>query len=301
MILVEEELSIQQLEIIRQRVGLRRNFMQLGNTIKFELRKNLKKLYIMLFVYLGIFFLSFLLNEFLLDLMGEIAPTDSATLMKNYIGGWFSMALLISTAAFGGSIIAEDFYRQTGNLLFPKISKARLLLGRLISNYMLNAICIAFFYSLVSITTFLKYGELSTTIFYSIGWALLYALVLLSFITFLSSFMKNTSFTIITSIFTVFIVMEMIPFILNYSGVTENNEIPMYFLFNYLGYIVSESLAMPTQRYITEMQGPPGVQMEYSYWITPSELGAAIGMIIYIVTFLSLSYLLYRRRQSKGE
>jgi ABC-type transport system involved in multi-copper enzyme maturation permease subunit len=301
LVLKEEELLFQKSDHDRQKAGLRRDFIQLGDTITFELKKNLKKLYTMLLVYLGIFFLSFLLNEFLWDLMGDIAPADSASLMKNYIGGWFSMALLISTATFGGSIIAEDFYRQTGNLLFPKISKTRLLMGRLIANYMLNAVCIVFFYLLVSITTFIKYGEVANTIFYSIGWALLYTLVLLSFITFLSSFMKNTSFTIITSILIVLIVMEMIPFILNYSGVTENNEIPMYFLFNYFGYIISESLAMPTQRYITEMGGPPGSQMEYSYWVTPSEIGAAIGMIMYIIIFLSLSYIFYQRRQSKGE
>ncbi|MFX1317418.1 MAG: ABC transporter permease [Promethearchaeota archaeon] len=300
-LVTKQKFKLQELEVDRQKAGLRRDLMQIGDTIKFELKKNVKKLYLMLVVYFGIFFLSFLLNEFLLDLMGEIAPTNSATLMKNYIGGWFSMSLLISTATFGGSIIAEDFYRQTGNLLFPKTSKARLLIGRLISNYILNGICIAFFYSLVSMTAFIKYGEVSITIFNSIGWSLLYAFVLLSFMTLLSSIMKNTSFTIITSIFLLLIVMEMIPFILNYSGVTENNEIPMFFLFNYFGYIISESLEMPTQRYITAMEGPPGAEMEYSYWVTPNEVTAVVGMIIYIIIFLSLSYIIYRRRQSKGE
>ncbi|MFX1322100.1 MAG: ABC transporter permease [Promethearchaeota archaeon] len=300
-LVTKQKFRLQELEIDRQKAGLRRDLIQIGDTVKFELKKNVKKLYLMLFVYFGIFFLSFLLNEFLSDLMGEVAPNNSATLMKNYIGGWFSMSLLISTAAFGGSIIAEDFYRQTGNLLFPKTSKTRLLIGRLISNYILNGVCITFFYTLVSITAFIKYGEVSITIFYSIGWSLLYAFVLLSFITFLSSFMKSTSFTIITSIFLLLIVMEMIPFILNYSGVTKNNEIPMFFLFNYFGYIISESLEMPTERYITSMEGPPGAEMEYSYWLTPNEFTAAIGMIIYIIIFLSLSYIIYRRRQSKGE
>jgi hypothetical protein len=113
--------------------------------------------------------------------------------------------------------------------------------------------------------------------------------------------MKNTSFTIITSIFLLLIVMEMVWFILNYSGVTKNNEIPMFFLFNYFGYIISESLDMPTERYITSMEGPPGAEMEISYWLTPNELTAAVGMIIYIMIFLSLAYIIYRRRQSKGE
>ncbi|MBY9006556.1 MAG: hypothetical protein KGD63_07335 [Candidatus Lokiarchaeota archaeon] len=299
--LKQEEYRIQKLEITRQKVGLRRDFMQISNTVTFELKKNSKKLYVMLFLYFSIFFLSFLMNEFLLDLMGEVAPTGSATLMKNYIIGFFPMALLISTAAFGGSIIAEDFSRQTGNLLFPKISKTRLLIGRLISNYILNSLCITFFYILVSITALIKYGEVNTAIFYSIGWALLYTLVLLSFVTFLSSFMKNTSFTIITSIFMLLIVMEMIPFILNYSGVTKNNETPMFFVFSYFGYIIGESLEMPIARYTTDLQGPPGAQFEISTWLTPNEFGAALGMIIYITIFLIFSYILYQRRQSKGE
>ncbi|MBY9006554.1 MAG: ABC transporter permease [Candidatus Lokiarchaeota archaeon] len=296
-----DEKLIKELEISRQKVGLRRDFMQISNTITFDLKRNINKLYVMLFVYLGIFLLSLLMNELLSGLMGLLAPTDSATLMVNYVGEFFTMALIISTATFGGSIIAEDFYRQTGNLLFPKISKTRLLIGRLISRYALNALCIIFFYTLVYILAFIKYGEVSTTIIYSFGWALLYSFVLLTFVTFLSSFMKNTSFTIITSILMLLLVMGMIPMILSFSGVTENNEIPMFFIFSYFGTIISGSLNMPDNRFVTQLLGPPGHEFEVSSWITPSEFGAALGMIIYIVIFLILTYILYQRRQSKGE
>jgi len=230
--------------------------------------------------------------------MGEFAPTDSISLMQNYIGQFFILALIISAAMFGGSIIAEDFYRQTGNLLFPKISKTRLLVGRLISRYILNALCILFFYILVASTSFIKYQEVDLKIFYSIGWALLYSFVLLCFVSFLSSFMKNTSFTIITSILFLLIVMQMVPVILSYSGVVENNEIPMFFIFSYFGNIISECLNMPAIRYET-ITHPPA--LEYSQWSTPSELGAALGMIIYIIIFLTLAYILYQRRQSKSE
>ncbi len=288
-------------ELERQKIGIRRDLIQIADTITFELKKNLKKLYVMLFVYFSLFMLSFAMNEFLWDLMGEFAPTNSATLMSNYIGGFFTMALLISCATFAGPIIAEDFYRQTGNLLFPKITKSKLLIGRLVSNYILNAICIVFFYTLVSIVAFIKYGEVSTTIFNSIGWALLYTMVLISFVTFLSSFMKNASFTIITSIFFVLIIMEMIPFILAYSGVLKNNETPMFFLFNYFGLIIGQSLAMPIERYGPLPQGGFGGGEEIKTWLTPNELGALLGMIIYILFFLSFAYIIYRSRQSKGE
>ena len=265
------------------------------------MKRNLKKLYVMLFVYFGIFFLSFLTSEFLTDLMGELAATNSTSLMMDYLGDFFGMALIISTAAFGGSIIAEDYARQTGNLLFPKISKIILLSGRLIARFLLNAICIVFFYILVGATAFFKYGEINITIFQSFGWALLYSFVVLSFVTFLSSFMKNTSMTIITSILILFMVFAMLPFILSYSGATDNNETPLFFIFSYFGYIVSASIAMPTERFITELVGPPGHGMEVSSWATPSVFGAIIGMLTYIAIFFTLTYILYKRRQSKGE
>ena len=297
----QEEISYKDLEIERQKIGIKRDFIQIKDTITFELKRNFQKLLVMLFVYLGIFLLYFLLNTFQLELMGEATPTESTSFMSNYVAEFFTLALIISVATFGGSIIAEDFYRQTGNLLFPKISKTRLLIGRLIARYILNTLCILFFYSLVCLITFIKFGEVSYKIFYSISWALLYSFVVLSFITFLSSFMKNTSFTIITSILILLIVFAMIPVILSLAGVLKNNEIPMFFIFSYFGNIISASLAMPTERFITELQGPPGYGFEISYWITPSELGAAIGMIIYFTIFLVLTYIIYSRRQCKGE
>ena len=251
----------------------------------------------MLFVYLGIFLLSFLLNDFLLELMGEIIPVDSASFMGNYLGEFFGLALLISTAAFGGSIIAEDFYRQTGNLLFPKISKSHLLIGRLIARFLLNALCVVFYYSLVYIIAFAKYGEVSIKIFNSILWALIYSFVLLAFVTFMSSLMKNTSFTIITSILILLIVMGMVRAILSYSGaITENNEIPMFFVLSYFGNIITASLNMPTERFVTRLDGPPGDKFEFSSWVTPSEFGAFLGMVIYITIFLVFTYILYQRR-----
>ncbi|MBN1214984.1 MAG: ABC transporter permease subunit [Candidatus Lokiarchaeota archaeon] len=296
--ILKNNIVTEQINIERQKVGLRRDIMQINNTISFELKRNFRRFIVLLIVYAGIFFLSLLMNELLYDLMGEFAPTDSISLMQNYIGQFFILALIISAAMFGGSIIAEDFYRQTGNLLFPKISKTRLLVGRLISRYILNALCILFFYVLVATTSFIKYQEVDLKIFYSIGWALLYSFVLLCFVSFLSSFMKNTSFTIITSILFLLIVMQMVPVILSYSGVVENNEIPMFFIFSYFGNIISECLNMPAVRYET-ITHPPA--LEYSQWSTPSEFGAALGMIIYIIIFLTLAYILYQRRQSKSE
>ena len=296
----QEQILIEDLEIERQKVGLRRDVIQINHTITFEIKRNFKKLLVMLFIYLGIFLLSYLLNELLLEFMGGALPTNSATFIGNYVGEFFGLALIISTAAFGGSIIAEDFYKQTGNLLFPKISKTRLLIGRLIARFLLNALCVLFFYGLVGILTLAKYGEVTITIFNSIGWALLYSFVLLSFVSFLSSFMKSTSFTIITSILVLMIVMQMVPMILIYSeAITENNEIPMFFVFSYFGQIISASLDMPTERFITELI-PPGHGIEVSSWATPSVFGAILGMIIYIAIFLVLTYFLYQRRQSKG-
>ena len=298
-ILKQDQILIEDFEIKRQKLSIRRDLIQIKDTITFELNRNLKKFYIMLVVYFCIFILSFLIYQ-TMENLGIPIPTNSAEYLREYLGNFFGLLLAICGSAFGGSIIAEDYARQTGNLLFPKINKARLLSGRLIARFFLMAICLLFFYVLIGIVTFVKYQDLPFTILNSYGWGLFFTFTLLSFVTLISSFMKNTSMTIIFSILFSLIIFEMIPMILSVAGVLNNNELPMFFMLNYYGAIVSWSVAMPVSRYLVKVQGPPGSQFETPSWLTPNEIGAAIGMIIYIIFMLSLAYIIYYRRQCKS-
>jgi ABC-type transport system involved in multi-copper enzyme maturation permease subunit len=297
MVLENEEIEVDIISIEKQRAGLKRNFTQISDTITFEFKKNLKNFFLVLLIFLGVFILFLTIQE-LQALQGKELPVDPVIFIKDYLA-MFGFMIIISTALFGGSIIAEDFQKQTGNLLFPKISKTRLLIGRVISRYTLNAICIFFYYVLIGVITFIKYDEIPIVIWGSMGWALLYTFSLFTFVTFMSSIMKSSTATIIVSILFLLIVFNLVSMILTFTGLDFE---PIFILTYYEG-IIAQSMAMPNPRYIYMDMQPPQAEepIFYKNWLTPTGTAAFIGMVIYICTFLTLAYFLYKRRQSKNE
>lgn len=294
----QELIIIKDKDVNREKAGLKRYISQIGNTITFEFKKNLKSFIIMLIVFASVFFLLLLISE--LQLAQDVAlPPDPVDYAADYLTQFFGFLIIISASLFGGSIIVEDFKKQTGNLLFPKISKTRLLIGRLASRYTLNAICVSFYYIFISIFTFAKYGEISIALWASLGWALLYTFAIMTFVTFMSSVMRSTSATIIVSILFLLIVFNIITMILRFAGLTIE---PLFLLTYYEG-IISGSLSMPNPRYIEITMPTPGGgdPVTFTQWLTPTEPAALIGMLIYTIVFLVLAYLIYQRRQSKSE
>ncbi|MFX1366971.1 MAG: ABC transporter permease [Promethearchaeota archaeon] len=285
----------------KQKVGLGRDFTQIGDTITFELKRNIKNFILMLLVFVGVFAIFLIVSE--LQYMQDVPlPEDPIEYIQSYLGTMFGFLIILSAAGFAGSIIAEDFHRQTGNLLFPKINKTRLLIGRVISRYSLNAICVSIYYILVGAMTFIKYEEIPLVIWVSLGWALLYTFMMFSFVTLISSLLKSTAISIIISILFLLMVFNLIIMILRFAGVEGE---PLYILTYYEG-IIGASMDMPDIRYV-EIRiptGPGGGGGEFATfinWTTPTEAAALIGMLIFISVFLVLAYLRFRQRQSKSE
>ena len=94
----------------------------------------------------------------------------------------------------------------------------------------------------------------------------------------------------------------MITMILSFTGV----DIEPLFILTYYGGIITASMDMPDPRYSeinlpTGPGGDPGEFATFMNWITPTEVGAFIRMLIFISIFLALAYFLFKRRQSKSE
>jgi len=294
----QELIIVKDMDADREKAGLKRNISQIGNTITFEFKRNLRNFIIMLVVFTSVFFLLLLISE--LQLAQDVQlPNDPIDYVDDYLTQFFGFLIIISASLFGGSIIVEDVKKQTGNLLFPKISKTRLLIGRLTSRYTLNAICVIFYYVLIGTVTFIKYTEIPINLWVSLGWALLYTFTILTFVTFMSSIMRSTSATIIVSILFLLIVFHIITMILRFAGLTME---PLFLLTYYEG-IISGSLSMPNPRYAEIMMPTPGGgdPVTFTQWLTPTEPAALIGMVIYASVFLILAYFIYQRRQSKSE
>ena len=287
--------------IQKTRAGTKRSVMQIHRTAKFELLKNYRKFISMLIMSLGVFILFLIIAE-ISEYNGTPKPDEAVDYVISYLG-MIEFLIIIIASTFGGNIIAEDFEKRTGNLLFPKITKDRLLIGRIIARYLYVALTIGFYYLLVGIMTVIKYGGVPKIIWGSMGWALLYGFLLFSFYVFLSSFMKRSSSAIVTGILTLLIVFQLLNMVLRFTGAT----VEPFFILTYLGQIMLAWFNMPATdaRFVETAFGRPGLSggegtgNTFMSWITPSASGAAIGMIVYSVVLLGISYYFFRRRQNK--
>ena len=280
----------------RTKIGAKRSYLQIEKTIKFEFLRNGAKFISMLIMSFLIFAL-FLIIEIIDENNGAIPTEDPAEYFEGYLF-MISFIILIVASTFGGSIIAEDFEKQTGNLLFPKITKDRLLFGRMVTRYTYSALSVIFYYVLVAITTFIKYDGIPKIVWGSLGWALLYTFALLSFVTLFSAIMKRSSSATIYSILIVLIVFQLLTMILMVTGVT----IEPFFMLTYYANIITNWFHMPEERYmeLPFHRGPEGVSENTFYsWITPSATGAVIGMLVWSVVCLLIAYIVFRRRQNK--
>jgi len=294
--LIQEQLELDQIIIEKEMIGIKRYVTQITDTINFEFKRTWKTFIIMLFVYFALFSLFLLIYE-LQEAAGVELPDDPIDYIGGYFG-FFGILIIVSTATFGGSIIAEDFQKQTGNLLFPKINKTRLLIGRVISRYALNAILIIFYFILVASITNYKYEELPDTFIDSMGWALFYTFMLFSFVIFMSSINKSKSAAIIVSILLFLIGFNIITMVL----MMTRTGIEPVFIPTYYENIIEASLDMPDPRFEKVGFGPHGrSDVEFKRWVTPSTSGAFIGMSLFSVLLLIGAYFFYKRRQSKNE
>ncbi len=280
----------------RTKIGTKRSYLQIEKTIKFEFLRTGSKFISMLIMSFAIFAL-FLIIEIIDEYNGAIVTEDPAKYFEGYLF-MISFIILIITSTFGGSMIAEDFEKQTGNLLFPKITKDRLLFGRFVARYIYSAISVTFYYVLVAITTYLKYEAIPKLVWGSLGWALLYTFALLSFVTFFSAIMKRSSSATIYSILIVLIVFQLLTITLRVTGVT----IEPVFMLTYFSNIITSWFHMPDERFMeTSFDHGPGSAGGKTFytWITPSATGAIVGMLVWATICLTIAYLVFRRRQNK--
>ncbi|MCE7743342.1 MAG: ABC transporter permease [Candidatus Heimdallarchaeota archaeon] len=284
-------------------VGFKKSVTQVGATVTFEFKRNLKNMFISFGIAVGIYILSLVIN-LIQEGRGAESPASSGEYLTSYLGmmGFF---ILIIAIMFAGNIIALDYDKHTGNLIFPKITKGRLFLGRVIARYLLSVLAVLVYYVLVGATALIKYGDLPIEILASLGWAILYTFAVFALVAFFSSFLKKTSTTIVVSLVMMLMVFNLGTTILMMTGVTWEPLFILTYYANIISYSIGYSVAgvfvsgLPTERFLEGSIGPGvgGDGPTFMRWITPDITGALIGMIIYSVVLIVAAYFFFRRRQ----
>lgn len=167
------------------------------HTMIFEMKKQKKKLYF--FAVIAI--LVAVLLGYILQLFPEYLLSDTQT--EFFSGGliFISFITLFAACLFFSGIICSEFNKRTGFIVFPKINKYKLIIGKYLGNLILVVFIVAIYYFILGLFGFLYYGgPINIRIFNSFGFAVLYVIALSSFVIFFSSFMKNVNITIIITL-----------------------------------------------------------------------------------------------------
>jgi len=268
------------------------------HTIIFEMKKQRKKLYFFTMVSI----LVAVLLGYILQLFPEYLLSD--TQAKFFSGGlsFISFITLFAACLFFSGIICSEFNKRTGFIVFPKINKYKLIVGKYLGNLILVIIIITIYYFVLGLFGFFYYGgPINIRIFYSYGFAVLYVIALSSFVTLFSSFMKNVNVTIITTLIILLMGFNIADQIV--TLIYADSFEPLYSL-AYLGNLITSVLEnpFPDPRYDVRSfggMGPGGMGGDFSFgmWVTPSIFMGATLLLVYIIGCFILAALLFKRRQ----
>lgn len=268
-------------------------------TIAFEMKRQKKKFYFFsaIAILIGV-------------LVGYILPLIPSFLLSNTPAEFITTGLqfisfltLFAACLFFSGIICSEFDKKTGFIVFPKINKYKLIIGKYIGNLVLVISIISIYYFLLGLLGFFYYGgPINIRLFYSFGIAILYVVALSSFVTFFSSFMRSVNLTIISTLIILLIGFNIADQIVTliFAGGFE----PLYSL-AYLGSLITGILTspFPDPRYVeislSGGGGPfgPGGHFTFGQWVTPTVAMGITLLLVNIVVFFLLAAILFKRRQ----
>ncbi|MHA2270130.1 MAG: ABC transporter permease [Promethearchaeota archaeon] len=261
--------------------------MPIYHTIIFEMKKQRKKLYF----FTAITIIIAVLTSYILQLFPEYPLSD--TQAEFFSGGlnFISFITLFAACLFFSGIICSEFNKRTGFIVFPKINKYKLIIGKYFGNLILVVFIVFLYYG----------GPINIRFFYSFGFAVLYVIGLSSFVTLFSSFMKNVNITIITTLVILLMGFNIADQIINliFADAFE----PLYSL-AYLGGLITSVLLNPFPNPRYGGFSPPGMpsgmmggDFSFETWLTPSIFMGTTLLLVYIVACFLLAAILFKRRQ----
>jgi len=227
-------------------------------------------------------------------------PKTQALFLEDGLG----LIILINIFAvcfFFGGIICTEYSKKTGYVVFPKINKYKLIIGKYSGALTLVIGVTGLYYYALGLLGLYFYGEpINSRYFLSFGIACLYILAVSSFVTLISSFMKSANVTVITTIIILLIGFSIIDGLM----VLWNPDIEPLYSLNYLSNLITSVLRknFPTKRKdryedIEYKDEDEDEVFTFREWITPSIEDGITFLVLYVVICMSLAMVIFKRRQ----
>jgi len=251
--------------------GIYLEIKPIAHAYVFELKQQWKK-----FVGFSVFsvLIVFLMSYVMYAVVPSSLLPETQTEYLNSGLTFLSMFIIVFAACFFFSgIICSEYDKKTGYIIFPKINKFKLIMGKYLGNLTLIIGVVSVYYITLGLFCWYYYG-VSVNLLYlaSFAIAVVYLLAVSSFVTLFSSFMKTVNMTIISTI-------DFEPI---YS---------MQFASNLISSILEQPF--PNPRY-NDMEI---MDFTFRMWITPTfETGITV-LLIYMVSSLIVASIIFKRRQ----
>ncbi len=101
---------------------------------------------------------------------------------------YFRFFLIFVSCFFFSDIVCSEFSRKTGYIMFPKINKSKLVLGKFIANLNIMSCIVILYYLMLNFCTLLIYDAVIPESYHSLGIAIIYTITLSTSIIFLVLF-----------------------------------------------------------------------------------------------------------------
>ncbi|WP_457918655.1 ABC transporter permease [Candidatus Lokiarchaeum ossiferum] len=272
----------------RKSISSQRKIQQITDTALFEIRRNVRK-----FIFLAIVIIIFhTISTLLFNIQEQNGMYGENPTILSYVMTFMfpiNILIVIIAISFGGSMLVVDFQGNTGNLLFPKISRDRILVGRFIAGMIMSFGLIILFYAVIGFVTLIKFSEIPNSLWTSLAWALLYMNMNLSFVVLFSSFLKKNSSVVILSMLFLLVFFDFVLLLLPFLTTIEPLFIPTYY-----GKIITGCFNAGDLRSVTVTIGTTS---EMTSWSSPSSVGAVLGMLLFTIIFTTVANFLYKKRQ----
>ena len=205
-------------------------------SIKFELRKHLKRKRLLMVVALAIVLpLIFYVVPLLFDM--DFADTANEFASGNL--GFITLLIIISGAIFAGDAISSEFEKKTGLLLFPTPQRrTSIFVGKYIAAIISVWLVVSLYYliTMLEIVQIYSMGGISIELAKSFLIALLYAASVISIIYFFSSILKRTITSTLIGFFTLMMILPII------STVLSAVDVDPWFLVTHSANLIAEVL-----------------------------------------------------------
>ena len=204
--------------------------------------------------------------------LGEGYPDNVMTMANTLsIGPTFAV---IASIFFAGDVIAGEFERKTGYILFSNpIKRTTVVTGKYLACFAATALILLALYGITTASLLGIYHQVPLEVWESFAYCLLYVGGVLAMALFFSSILRGSMGASLSTFFLMFMIFPILQGVLVMTGHDP------WFILTYAGGIVSEVYGTSTA-------------------LMRPEIGQSlVVMVIYLVAFLFLSAVITRRKE----